>query len=138
MAKVSMSIPLPVPIDQAWRLVGGFNALPDWLPGVQKSELQEGGRVRRLQIAGGATLVERLEAFSENDHCYTYSIEQGPLPVAQYTATIRLRQEPGKPGCVVEWSSEFTPSGAPESDAVAAVRGIYQSGFDNLKKMFGG
>ena len=66
------------------------------------------------------------------------SIEQGPLPVAQYTATIRLRQEPGKPGCVVEWSSEFTPSGAPESDAVAAVRGIYQSGFDNLKKMFGG
>jgi hypothetical protein len=138
MAKVSLSIPLPVSIEQAWALIGGFNALPDWHPAVQKSELADGGRVRKLQIAGGATLVERLENFSENDHSYSYSIEQGPLPVAQYTATIRLRQEPGKPGCVVEWSSEFTPSGAPENDAVAAISGIYQAGFDNLKKMFGG
>ncbi len=138
MAKVSMSLSLPVPIEQAWRLIGGFNALPEWHPAVEKSELQDGGRLRSLQIAGGATLVERLDTFSENDHCYTYTIEQGPLPVAQYKATIRLRQEPGKPGCVVDWSSEFTPSGAPEGDAVAAIRNIYQAGFDNLKRMFGG
>jgi hypothetical protein len=138
MAKVSMSTPLPVSAEQAWRMIGGFNALPDWHPAVQKSELQDGGRVRRLQIAGGATIVERLETFSENEHLYTYSIEQGPLPVANYTATIRVKQEPGKPGCVVEWSSEFTPSGASEPDAVAAIRGVYQTGFDNLRKMFGG
>jgi hypothetical protein len=138
MAKVSMSLNLPIAIDQAWRLIGGFNALPEWHPAVEKSELQDGGRLRKLQIAGGATLVERLEKFSENDHSYSYSIEQGPLPVAQYTSTIRLRQEPGKPGCVVEWSSEFKPQGAPETDAVAAIQGIYQAGFDNLKKMFGG
>jgi len=138
MAKVVMSTPLPVSAEQAWRMIGGFNALPDWHPAVQKSELQDGGRVRKLQIAGGATLVERLENFSENEHVYTYSIEQGPLPVANYTATIRVKQEPGKAGCVVEWSSEFTPSGAPESDAVAAIRGVYQTGFDNLRKMFGG
>ena len=138
MAKVVMSTPLPVSAEQAWRMIGGFNALPDWHPSVQKSELQEGGRLRKLQIAGGATIVERLEKFSENEHLYTYSIEQGPLPVANYTATIRVKQEPGKAGCVVEWSSEFTPSGAPESDAVAAIRGVYQTGFDNLRKMFGG
>jgi hypothetical protein len=138
MAKVSMSLSLPVPIEQAWRLIGGFNALPEWHPAVEKSELQDGGRLRRLQIAGGATLVERLDTFNENDHCYTYTIEQGPLPVAQYKATIRLRQETGKPGCIVDWSSEFTPSGAPEGDAVAAIRNIYQAGFDNLKRMFGG
>lgn len=138
MAKVSMSLNLPVPIDQAWRLIGGFNALPDWHPAVEKSQLEDGGRLRRLQIAGGATLVERLDTFSENDHCYTYTIEQGPLPVAQYKATIRLRQDPGRPGCVVDWSSEFAPSGAPEGDAVAAIRNIYQAGFDNLKRMFGG
>jgi hypothetical protein len=138
MAKVVMSTPLPVSADQVWRMIGGFNALPDWHPAVQKSELQEGGRLRKLQIAGGATLVERLESFSENEHLYTYSIEHGPLPVANYTATIRVKQEPGKPGCVVEWSSEFTPTGAPEPDAVAAIRNVYQTGFDNLRKMFGG
>ena len=137
MAKVSMSTELPVAIDQVWRLIGGFNALPEWHPAVQKSELQEGGRIRHLQLANGAKLVERLEAFNENEHTYTYTIEQGPLPVANYQATIRVRQEPGKPGSIVEWSSEFAPSGAPETDAVAAIQGIYQAGFENLKKMFG-
>ena len=133
-----MSTELPVTIDQVWRLIGGFNALPDWHPAVQKSELQEGGRVRQLQLANGATLVERLESFSETERMYTYTIQQGPLPVLNYKATIRVRQEAGKPGSIVEWSSEFVPSGAPETDAVAAIQGIYQAGFNNLKKMFGG
>ena len=30
------------------------------------------------------------------------------------------------------------PAGASESDAVKVIQGIYQAGFDNLKKMFGG
>jgi uncharacterized protein YndB with AHSA1/START domain len=138
MAKVAMSTELPATVDQVWRLIGNFNAMPDWHPAVQKSELQDGGRVRRMQLAGGASIVERLESLSENEHVVTYSIEQGPLPVANYKATIRVRQEPGKSGSVVEWSSEFVPSGAPEKDAVAAIQGIYQAGFDNLRKMFGG
>src|SRR5262245_36102035 len=135
MAKVSMSTQLPGSLNQVWGLIGGFNALPDWHPAVEKSELPEGGRVRRLQQAGGASIVERLESFSENEHMYSYTIEQGPLPVAGYKATIRLRQEPGKSGCTVEWSSEFAPSGAAETDAVATIQGIYQAGFDNLRKL---
>ena len=35
-------------------------------------------------------------------------------------------------------SSEFVAKGAPENDAVAAISGIYEAGFENLKKMFGG
>ncbi|RMD62173.1 MAG: SRPBCC family protein [Alphaproteobacteria bacterium] len=60
----------------------------------------------------------------------------GPLPVADYTATIRVREAP-EGGCTVEWSSTFTPAGAPENDAVAAIRGVYEAGFENLRKMFG-
>jgi len=67
---------------------------------------------------------------------YTYSILSGPLPVTDYTATIRVREAEGG-GSSVTWSSEFTPSGAPESDAVAAIRGVYEAGFENLRKMFG-
>ena len=138
MAKVSMTTEVPVPVAEVWRLIGGFNALPEWHPAVEKSELQEGGRVRRMQLAGGGSIVERLQSFNENEHEYSYSIEQGPLPVTNYKATIRVHQEPGKSGAVVEWSSEFAPSGAGESDAVAAITGIYQAGFDNLKKLLGG
>jgi len=138
MAAVTMSTYLPVPIDQVWRLIGGFNALPDWHPAVEKSDLEDGGRVRRLQLSGGGSIIERLESFNENEHMYSYTIEQGPLPVANYKSTIKIRQEPGKPGCTVEWSSEFAPSGAPEPDAIKVIQGVYQAGFDNLKKLFGG
>src|SRR3990172_2157418 len=138
MAAVTMSTYLPVPIDQVWRLIGGFNALPDWHPAVEKSDLEDGGRVRRLQLSGGGSIIERLESFNENEHMYSYTIEQGPLPVANYKSTIKIRQEPGKPGCTVEWSSEFAPSGAPEPDALKVIQGVYQAGFDNLKKLFGG
>jgi hypothetical protein len=36
------------------------------------------------------------------------------------------------------WSSDFEAVGAPESQAVETIQGIYQAGFDNLKKLFGG
>ena len=39
--------------------------------------------------------------------------------------------------CTVEWSSAFEPSGASEPEAVKVIRGIYEAGFDNLRKMFG-
>ena len=138
MATVKMSIPLPVSVDMAWQMIGGFNTLKDWHPAIETSELEEGGRIRRLALVGGGSIVERLETFNDNEHTYTYTIEQGPLPVANYKSTIRVFQEPGKPGCVVEWSSDFSAAGAPENEAVKVIQGIYQAGFDNLKTLFGG
>jgi hypothetical protein len=140
MAKVSMSMNLGVPADKVWELIGGFNALPDWHPAVEKSEIEgEGtGSVRTLHLAGGGTIRERLEQVDDAGKVYSYSILSGPLPVMNYTATIRLREAEDGSGCAVEWESDFLPSGAPEGDAVEVIRGIYQAGFDNLKKMFGG
>jgi hypothetical protein len=138
MAKVKMSIDLGVSADQVWDLIGGFNALPDWHPAVEKSEIEgEGkGSVRTLHLAGGGTIRERLEQIDDEGKVYSYSILSSPLPVMNYNATLRLRE--GESGCTVEWESDFQPSGAPEGDAVEVIRGVYQAGFDNLKKMFGG
>ena len=138
MAKVNMTTQLGVPAQAVWSVIGGFNALPDWHPAIEKSQLDEegGAKIRTLSLVGGGTIVERLEQVDDSERAYTYSILSGPIPVADYVATIRVR-EAGQ-GCTIEWSSEFTPSGAPEGDAVAAVRGIYEAGFENLRKMFGG
>jgi hypothetical protein len=139
MAKVNMTTELPVSADMVWNVIGGFNALADWHPAVEKSEqAKEGGAtVRTLSLAGGGTIVERLDSSDDGARTYSYSILSGPLPVADYTATICVREGRGG-GCSVEWSSEFEASGAPESDAVAAIRGVYEAGFENLRKMFGG
>ena len=140
MAKVNMTTELGVPAQTVWNMVGGFNGLPDWHPAIEKSEQSEedGATLRTLSLAGGGTIVERLEQTDDKERTYTYSILSGPLPVADYVAKICVRENDGGQGCSVQWSSEFNPSGAPESDAVAAIRGVYEAGFENLKKMFGG
>ena len=135
MAKVNMTVDLDAAPDEVWKLIGGFNALPDWHPAVEKSELEEEGQMRTLSLAGGGTITEKLIKKSDQERLYSYSIENSPLPVSNYTSTIRVRDEGGK--TQVEWSSEFNPMGVPENDAVDVIRGIYQAGFDNLNKIFG-
>ncbi len=133
MSEVSLSTHLNVKPEQVWDLIGQFNALADWHPAVEKSTLEEGGTVRKLALVGGGEIVEKLIP-TEEDHTYEYSILSGPLPVMNYKSKIRVVEDGD--GAKVEWSSQFEPAGAPESEAVAAIQGIYQAGFDNLKKMF--
>lgn len=138
MAKVSSSTKLPVPAAMVWEVIGNFNALPDWHPAVESSDKEEkdGETLRRLNLAGGGTIIEKLERIDDKERLYTYSIISGPLPVANYESTLRVRDEGGT--CSVEWSSEFDPAGAEEGDATAVIRQVYEAGFENLKRMFGG
>lgn len=136
MTKISMSTDLDVTADQVWQLVGNFNALPDWHPQVERSELTEKGQERRLSLVGGGTVVERLEDMDHKSRTYSYSIIDSPLPMKSYKATIKVIGK-GK-GCRVEWSSEFEPNAGFENDVLKDLQDVYQSGFDNLKKMFGG
>ena len=56
MAKVSMQSAVNMSADELWKLIGQFNALPDWHPAVISSKLEDGGKVRRLSLFGGAGL----------------------------------------------------------------------------------
>ena len=135
MTSVAMKTHLPVPASQVWQVIGGFNALPDWHPSVEKSVLEGGGTVRRLTVPGAGTIVERLDDIDDSARTYSYSIVEGPLPVSNYAATIRvIDDEHG--GCTVEWTSEFDPKG-PETDALAAIKSVYEAGLKNLETMFG-
>lgn len=140
MTKVSMNTELNVPADEVWKLIGGFNALPDWHPAVEESRTEgEGeGSVRRLSLVGGGTVVERLQSVDDEERVYSYSILDSPLPVSDYKATIRVRDKGEGTATVVEWSSEFNPRGASESEASQVIQGIYNAGLENLRKMFGG
>lgn len=136
MPKVTMSESLNVSADQVWQMIGHFNALPDWHPAVEKSELKEQGQTRTLSLAGGGTIVEKLEEKDDRSRTYTYSIVDSPLPVKNYTSTIKVTGEGDS--AIVEWSSEFDAAGVGDNDAMKAIEGVYQAGLDNLKKMFGG
>ncbi len=135
MAKVDMKTDLNVAPEEVWKLIGGFNTLPDWHPAIEKSELEEEGSMRRLGLAGGGTIIEKLVKLDDKERVYSYSIIDSPLPVANYTASISVKDD-GTGNTTVEWSSEFDAKNAAENEAMDVIAGIYQAGFDNLKKMF--
>ncbi|WP_426205347.1 SRPBCC family protein [Pseudomonas sp. TWP3-1] len=131
MATASATIDIPASADQVWQLIGGFNTLPDWLPFIPKSELSEGGRVRSLQTADGAVVIERLQTFDNAGKTYSYSIEQAPFPATDYLATIRVEAQ-GQ-GARVTWSGRFNAKGVSDEEVVALFGGIYQGGLEALR-----
>jgi len=140
MSTVSLSTKLPVPARIVWDTIGGFNNLARWHPAVAKSEESKKGAatIRTLTLHGGGAIVEELKVKDDKSRTYSYSILEGPLPVTKYQSTLHVAENPDGMTCTVEWSSEFEPSGAPASEAEKVIRGIYEAGFNNLKKMFGG
>ena len=136
MAQAFASIDVPAPADRVWRLIGGFGSLPDWLPYIPKSELSEGGRVRRVANSGGDTIVERLVAFDDAARSYSYAILEAPFPIGDYLSTLRVRERDGGRGARVEWSGRFTPKGVSDQDASRLFQGIYEDGLEALASRF--
>jgi uncharacterized protein YndB with AHSA1/START domain len=139
MAKVDMSVRLDAPAEKVWDVIRGFDALPHWHPAIARSEeSREGAKTRRkLTLQGGGEVVEELVQHDDGKRSYSYTILHSPMPVAGYRSELSVRDE--SPGhSTVRWSSTFEPTSGSEADATAAIRGIYQAGFDSLKKMFGG
>ncbi|MGW9302817.1 SRPBCC family protein [Streptomyces cyaneofuscatus] len=138
MATTTATIELPVPADRVWRLIGGFDSLPDWLPYIPTSDLSEGGRVRTLVNEDGGVIVERLEAFDNAARSYSYSILQAPFPVTGYLSTIAVHAGEGPDSARVEWSGAFTPDGIGDDEATGLFHGIYADGLAALKKSLTG
>ena len=133
-ASVSKRIEIAAAPDKVWAAIGDFCDIGSWLTIVVKCELKEAGgkKVRILTTADGGVLVESLERWDDAGRSYTYRIQSSPLPMENYIATIKVSGV-GE-ASTVEWSSSFDAKGAPEADVVKTIGGIYQVGFDGLKK----
>jgi D-threo-aldose 1-dehydrogenase len=135
-AKASASVDIAASPDRVWQLIGGFGSLPDWLPYIPKSDLNDGGRVRHLANPNGEVIVERLEAFDDLGRSYSYSILQAPFPVTGYLSTLRVL--PNGSGSRVQWSGTFTPRGVSIAEASRLFQGIFEDGLKALVDLFTG
>ncbi|MFF2149174.1 SRPBCC family protein [Kitasatospora sp. NPDC058190] len=139
MASTSVSRVLPASPQRVWDLIGGFDALPDWLPYIPESTALEGGRVRRLTNPQGEVIVERLVDFNEAERHYTYAILKAPFPVTGYVSTLRVHAVPGRDDLAeVQWSGRFAPDGVSDDEAVELFAGIYRDGLDALHTTLAG
>jgi Polyketide cyclase / dehydrase and lipid transport len=132
MAQVERSKRFDTSAEEMWRRIGDFQGIDAWHPAIAGCTSQEGGEVRELALPDGSKVVERL--VDQTDHSYTYRIlDAGPLPVADYEATITVRDGDGHDGgSTIDWRVTFTPVGASEADTVEVIAGILEGGLDAL------
>lgn len=139
-AEVTETVTTTASPTKVWALVGKFEAIADWLPGVASSPADHDStvgsvRVITLKAPGDPTVTERLTA--RKGHSYSYAItkvDPKVLPVSGYTSTISVTKS--GTGATVTWHGSFSPAGgADEAAADKAVSGLYRSGLDNIKAL---
>jgi hypothetical protein len=137
---------IDAPIEQVWNWIRDFDGLPNWHPGIATSKVEgskpsdQVGCVRILTLQNGAVIREQLLEMSDLGHHYSYSILESPLPVGNYRGTLRLRRITDGNRTFAEWSASFDANPAEKQaeteDFIST--GVFQGGFDALKKHFGG
>lgn len=121
MARVYISDIIDAPIEKVWATARDFNGHGEWHPLIADSHIEDGrpsdqvGCVRNFHLTNGAHLRERLLAFSDQDHSFTYNILEAPLPIENYVATFRLTRVTEGDRTFAEWFATFevSPENAP-------------------------
>jgi hypothetical protein len=144
MARVYTSSVINAPADRVWGRVRDFNGLPNWHPAIAESRIENGepadkvGCVRDFRLRNGDRLREKLLGLSDFDMFCTYSILESPMGVENYVATLRLTPVTDGNRTFAEWTAEFDCPVEREADLIVSIGGgVFQGGFDALKRAFG-
>jgi hypothetical protein len=122
-------------IAKVWAKIGGWCAISEWHPLIAKcEEKDEGGKkIRILTLKDGGVIKETL--LKSEAASYTYQIDESPLPVANYTATLAVvPDKDDKSEVNVVWTAKFDAKGASEDEAKKVIAGIFKAGLDEIKK----
>jgi hypothetical protein len=145
MARVYASSVVNASAARVWARVRDFNGLSNWHPAIAESRIENGepadkvGCIRNFSLRNGDRLREQLLGLSDYDMFCTYSILDSPMPLTNYVATLRLTPITDQDRTFIEWSAEFDCAPDKESELVANIGGgVFQGGFDALKRAFGG
>lgn len=145
MARIFVSSVIPAPAAKVWERVRDFNALPRWHPRIRDSRIEDAlpgdkvGCIRNFNLQNGDNIREQLLGLSDYDLFCTYAMLDGPMPLSDYIATLRLTPITDGDRCFAEWSAEFNCAPNDEDDLVNGIgTNVFQGGFDALKRHFGG
>lgn len=140
--RVATSAEFPYPAEKVWKLIAGFNTLPDYHASITTSELLEGGAVRKIgltEAAGGGYVVERLVYFNDATREFSYKITDlinCRFPLRNYQAYVRLEVIDVN-NCRLHWGSVFTVEGATEKEGDDLAKVIYQGCYDGIRRVLG-
>jgi polyketide cyclase/dehydrase/lipid transport protein len=133
-ATISRSAEVKASVAAVWSLIGPFCAIKDWLPPV--GQCIEDGKTPSTRILvtkdGKAAFVETQTARSEAQHSYSYTFLSSPLPVSNYTSTIKVTAK-GDGSSTITWTGSYTPDQGKEKAASEALSGVYEAGLAEIQ-----
>jgi len=141
MPRIFVSSVIPAPVEKVWERVRDFNALPDWVPMVAESHIQDGmlpdqvGCIREFSLQNGDRITEQLVALSDYDMSISYTMLMTPMALENYFATLRLTPVTETKETFVEWSAEFDCAPKDAEDLIETVSvGVFETALKALAR----
>jgi hypothetical protein len=132
---------LDADIDRVWAIVGDFHGVADWISAIVNCIARgdrvsgELGAIREFTTRGGATLQERLVAYDNGAHSYSYEfVGTIPYPVSSYRGTAHLVPIVEDGTTLIEWFGEFEADGEIRDDVKARFEKLYAVFIDDLRR----
>jgi uncharacterized OB-fold protein len=149
----SRSVHLAASAEEVWALLGPFEELDSWMPGIDDltiARTEDGSADIREVLAGGQVFVERHVRTDDTLRASMYTLVVPDLPVTDHLAVLSVT--PNGPGrCAVTWAASFDvpptasdprggPDAAPEQVARTVLEGMiaaFEYGLAALTEKFG-
>jgi hypothetical protein len=142
--KVVRSTVIDAPIERVWAVLRDFNSHDQWHDVVAASRIEHGeapsrvGCVRSFTLKDGNRIREQLLALSDTEYKSTYTIVQATVPLQRYVATVTLKPVTDGDRTFWHWESTFdTPPGMERELRDMVAQGVYEAGFENLRRYLG-
>ena len=134
---IRRSVDVHAPATEVWKLIGPYCAIKDWLPPVGRCI--EDGKTPSTRVLvtkdGQAAFVELQTARNEAEHSYSYTFLSSPLPVSNYTSTIKVTANRDQ-SSTITWSGAYIPEHGKEKAANDALLEVYDAGLGEIQKRF--
>ena len=130
---LSESVDVAASPADAWAAIADWCSIKDWHPVIAACEaFDDGGKTMRTLTTGdGGELLEELTAKDESAMSFSYTINESPLPIADYASTMAVTENGD--GATITWSSSYSANGVSDEEALELMSGIYRAGLDALK-----
>lgn len=139
MAKAYASTIIEAPVEAVWAIARDFNGLPDWNPGVARSEIEDGldsdvvGCVRSFHLSDGTHVRERLLSLDDSRYTFTYNFEKPAFPVDNYLACMEMLPVTKTDQTFVQWWATFDEKPEDAGKFVEVIsHGVFAAGLKAL------
>lgn len=139
--KVVRSTIIDAPIERVWAVLRDFNSHDQWHAVVDHSRIERGeksdqvGCIRDFTLKDGHHIREQLLTLDDRQHRSTYCIVEATVPLQRYVATVTLKPVTDGNRTFWHWESTFaTPPGQERELRDMVAKGVYEAGFENLRR----